>query len=64
VRSPLLQAVLTTLDRWRLLLRGRLELFAGPPEDYIPGLYVDNMTTGPAMLKYKALLEASNTPFL
>jgi len=64
VCSPLLQAVLKTMEQWEELLQGKLELFAGPPQDYIPGCFPDSTVNGPTILKYKALLEPMNTPFL
>ncbi len=46
------------------MLKERLDLFSGPPSDYIPGCYVDNSTNGPVLFKYKSLLEPEYTPFL
>ncbi|CAH1252609.1 DMXL2 [Branchiostoma lanceolatum] len=62
VASPLLHAVLKNLELWQQMLIGRLELFNGPPLDYIPLSGVES-TGGPALLRYKAMLEATNTPF-
>ncbi len=65
VCSPLLQAVLKTMEKWEDMLLSKLELFAGPPEDYIPGCYKDTLVEGgPGILKYKSMLEPTNTPFL
>ena len=64
VCSPLLQSILHTLDKWDMLLQQRLELFAGPPSDYIPGCFVDTAAEGPTIDKYRAMLEVINTPFL
>ncbi|XP_078588683.1 dmX-like protein 1 isoform X1 [Branchiostoma floridae x Branchiostoma japonicum] len=62
VASPLLHAVLKNLELWQQMLIGRLELFNGPPLDYIPLSGVES-TGGPALLRYKAMLEPTNTPF-
>ncbi|XP_033123998.1 dmX-like protein 2 [Anneissia japonica] len=66
VSSPLLHSILKLLEQWIQALEYKLELFSGPPDDYIPdcmGVGISN-TTGPAILKYKAILEPENTPFL
>ncbi|XP_078694772.1 dmX-like protein 2 isoform X2 [Branchiostoma floridae x Branchiostoma belcheri] len=62
VASPLLHAVLKNLELWQQMLIGRLELFNGPPLDYIPLSGVES-SGGPALLRYKAMLEPTNTPF-
>lgn len=31
--------------------------------DFIPGIFVETEATGPAIHKYRALLERQNTPF-
>ncbi|CAH1797131.1 unnamed protein product [Owenia fusiformis] len=64
VSSPLLQAVVSSLGHWEMNCLEELEQFPGPPDDYIPGCYTDSTNTGPAILKYKAMLEPINTPFL
>ena len=64
VSSPLVQSVLSTLRRWEELLLGRLQLFSGPPVDYIPGCYPDTSTGSQLSNKYRALLEPANTPFV
>uniref|UniRef100_A0A672IQT8 Dmx like 1 n=1 Tax=Salarias fasciatus TaxID=181472 RepID=A0A672IQT8_SALFA len=64
VGSPLCHAVLKTLQRWEQVLQKRLELFGGPPSKYISTHFQDETaTTGPALLRHKALFEPSNTPF-
>ncbi|XP_077989498.1 dmX-like protein 2 isoform X2 [Glandiceps talaboti] len=70
VVSPLIHSVIKTLERWQQLLMGKLELFAGPPPEYISTtLAYDNIgafttgVAGPAILRYKAMLDPSNTPF-
>ncbi|ELU10253.1 hypothetical protein CAPTEDRAFT_201231 [Capitella teleta] len=64
VCSPLLQALLQTLLHWQEVTLGRLTLFNGPPDDYIPGCYKEGGRCFSPMEKYKAMLEACNTPFL
>ena len=64
VCSPLMQSVLTSLEQWEILLQGKLDLFAGPPQDYIPSCYPDQHTNGPAIFKYKTMMEPGSTPFL
>ena len=63
VSSPLAQSVLKTLETWEELLLARLNLFSGPPVDYIPGCYPD-ASAGQLANKYRDLLEPGNTPFL
>lgn len=64
VGSPLCHAVLKTLQRWEQVLQKRLEIFGGPPSKYISThLHDEAATPGPALLRHKALLEPSNTPF-
>jgi len=64
VCSPLMQSVLKTMEKWEEILRTQLDLFNGPPEDYIPGCFVDSSVTGPPIQKYKTMTEPANTPFL
>ncbi|XP_071118494.1 dmX-like protein 2 isoform X1 [Haliotis cracherodii] len=61
--SPLLHAVMKTLEQWDEFLLGRLELFSGPPDNYIPGLYLD-VVGGVPSSKVQALLDPANTPFV
>ncbi|XP_041373660.1 dmX-like protein 2 isoform X2 [Gigantopelta aegis] len=61
--SPLLHAVMKTLEQWDEYLQNRLDLFSGPPDNYIPGLFFDIDQTMPST-KYQALLNPSNTPFI
>ncbi|XP_048835403.1 dmX-like protein 1 isoform X1 [Brienomyrus brachyistius] len=64
VGSPLCHNVLKTLQRWEQLLQKRLEVFGGPPPQYISTQPPDDtLSGGPAILRHKALLEPSNTPF-
>ena len=63
VQSPLLHSMLRTLDGWYTGLESYIEKKKGPPPEYIPGCFADSNTTGPAILKYRGLLEMHNTPF-
>ncbi|TSL10182.1 DmX-like protein 1 [Bagarius yarrelli] len=62
--SPLCHSVIKTLQRWEQVLLKRLEIFDGPPSKYISTHPVaGTMSSGPALLRHKALLEPCNTPF-
>lgn len=63
VCSPLLHAVLKTLEQWMAVLQGKLELFSGPPDDFIANLHID-VIPGKPHSKFKALLNPSNSPFI
>ncbi|KAF7695264.1 dmX-like protein 1 isoform X1 [Silurus meridionalis] len=64
VCSPLCHSVMKTLQRWEQVLLKRLEIFGGPPSEYISTHPIDgSMASGPALLRHKALFEPSNTPF-
>ncbi|XP_043103136.1 dmX-like protein 1 isoform X3 [Puntigrus tetrazona] len=64
VCSPLCHAALKTLQRWEQLLLKRLEIFGGPPSRFISTqLLEESVSSGPALLRHKALFEPSNTPF-
>lgn len=63
VSSPLLHAVLKNLEQWEEVLRSKLELFAGPPDNYIPQLILD-VEAGIPHTKYEALLKPHNSPFI
>ncbi|XP_033750320.1 dmX-like protein 2 [Pecten maximus] len=60
--STLMHTVLKTLEQWMEVLQGKLELFAGPPEDFIAGLQLD-VITGVPQSKYQVLLQPQNSPF-
>ncbi|KAG8130804.1 hypothetical protein E2320_017450, partial [Naja naja] len=64
VCSPLCHAVLKALQRWEQVLLRRLKMHGGPPENFI-SIHVlqDASSSGPALLRHKALLEPTNTPF-
>ena len=63
VSSPLLHAMLRVMEQWEDVLLGKLELFAAPPENYIPGIEVD-LIPGVPTTKYKALMKQNNSPFM
>ena len=63
VASPLIHSTLRILDHWVHLLKETLDKFGGPPADYIPGCYVEKVSNGPAIQKYRGILEPQNTPF-
>ena len=61
--SPMLHAVLRLLERWEAVLQARLDLFSGPPDNYIPGLTLEIITGKPSS-KLEALFNAENSPFV
>ncbi|XP_042889042.1 dmX-like protein 2 isoform X6 [Penaeus japonicus] len=63
MQSPLLHSILRTLDQWLACLVNHIENKKGPPPEYIPGCFAESQVTGPAILKYRGLLETHNTPF-
>nr|XP_027212864.1 dmX-like protein 1 [Penaeus vannamei] len=63
MQSPLLHSILRTLDQWLASLVNHIENKKGPPPEYIPGCFAESQVTGPAILKYRGLLETHNTPF-
>ncbi|KAJ6669699.1 hypothetical protein lerEdw1_000248 [Lerista edwardsae] len=64
VSSPLCHAVLKILQRWEQVLLRRLEMHGGPPDDFISvHTSEEASSSGPALLRHKALLEPTNTPF-
>ncbi|XP_050005167.1 dmX-like protein 1 isoform X1 [Alexandromys fortis] len=64
VSSPLCHAVLKTLQCWEQVLLRRLEIHGGPPQNYISShTCEESVSAGPAILRHKALLEPTNTPF-
>nr|XP_051700074.1 dmX-like protein 1 isoform X6 [Oryctolagus cuniculus] len=64
VSSPLCHAVLKTLQCWEQVLFRRLEIYGGPPQNYIAShTSEEGLSAGPAILRHKALLEPTNTPF-
>ncbi|KAL0821029.1 hypothetical protein ABMA28_005673 [Loxostege sticticalis] len=60
--SPTVHGALRRVDQWQQQLTEVLESRA-PPQDYIPGCFPDQQTSGPPINKYRCLLEKHNTPF-
>lgn len=63
VASPLTHGVLRTLNRWQEILKEELAARGPAPLDFIPGCFIESDAKGPAIHKYRSLLERSNTPF-
>ncbi|XP_055631831.1 dmX-like protein 2 isoform X2 [Toxorhynchites rutilus septentrionalis] len=63
VSSPLVHGILRTLSAWQDLLKEELETRGPASVDYIPGCFVESEAKGPAIHKYRSLLEKCNTPF-
>ncbi|XP_069696328.1 dmX-like protein 2 isoform X4 [Periplaneta americana] len=63
VCSPLIHGTLRVVSQWQDMLNEELEMRRPPPADYIPGCYVETTVTGPAIHKYRSLLDKCNTPF-
>lgn len=63
VASPLTHGVLRRLNSWIEMLKDELALRGPAPLDFIPGCFIESDIKGPAIHKYRSLLEKSNTPF-
>jgi hypothetical protein len=63
VCSPLIHSALRVVTQWQDMLIEELNLRRPPPADYIPGCFVETTAAGPAIHKYRSLLEKCNTPF-
>ncbi|XP_023723664.1 dmX-like protein 2 isoform X1 [Cryptotermes secundus] len=63
VCSPLIHSTLRVVTQWQDMLNEELDLRRPPPADYIPGCFVETSASGPAIHKYRSLLEKCNTPF-
>uniref|UniRef100_A0A182QT69 RAVE complex protein Rav1 C-terminal domain-containing protein n=1 Tax=Anopheles farauti TaxID=69004 RepID=A0A182QT69_9DIPT len=63
VSSPLVHGILRTMSSWQDLLKEELENRGPASVDYIPGCFIESEAKGPAIHKYRSLLERSNTPF-
>ncbi|XP_063708500.1 dmX-like protein 2 isoform X2 [Culicoides brevitarsis] len=63
VASPLVHSILRSLSKWQDILKKDLENKSPAPIDFIPGIFVETNAIGPAIHKYRTLLEKRNTPF-
>lgn len=63
VASPLVHAILRSLAKWQEILCEDIEAKGPAPQDFIPGIFIETEATGPAIHKYRTLLERQNTPF-
>jgi hypothetical protein len=62
--SPLIHAVLKMMHKWQIYMNNYMNEFHSPPQHFLPNSFVETTRqSGPAILKYKALLELNNTPF-
>lgn len=64
VLSPLSHELLRTLRRWQDFAINVLITNGPPPENFIPGCFVESSGLGPPIHKYRSLLNKDNTPFL
>ena len=63
VCSPLIHGTLRSLAIWQELIKEELEHRGPASADYIPGCFIESENKGPAIHKYRSLLERNNTPF-
>uniref|UniRef100_T1IMB2 RAVE complex protein Rav1 C-terminal domain-containing protein n=1 Tax=Strigamia maritima TaxID=126957 RepID=T1IMB2_STRMM len=61
--SPLIHSIMKLLDLWLNILKEKMDAAGAPPNDYIPSCYVETSHGGPAIQKYRSILEPANTPF-
>ena len=66
VLSPIIHATIKTLEGWMELLRVKINEFNGPPDNFIPGCFLNQSTSsfGPKIFKYQSMLDPKNTPFV
>lgn len=64
VASPLAHGILRVLSQWQEGLMEELYMKGPAPSNYIPGCFTESDAKGPAIHKYRSLLERHNTPFL
>ncbi|RWS14486.1 dmX-like protein 2, partial [Dinothrombium tinctorium] len=62
---PSIHAVLKVMERWNYAMKLYMESLGGCPPHFLPNTYVETTRQpgGPAILKYKSILELNNTPF-
>lgn len=67
VASPLIHGVMRVVQHWTDIVKEDVESRGPPPPRYIPGCYVEPLplgqNPGPAIHKYRTILERGNTPF-
>ncbi|KAG4080274.1 hypothetical protein HA402_010766 [Bradysia odoriphaga] len=63
VASPLIHGILRSLSIWQDHIKDDLANRGPAPNDFIPGCFVESEAKGPAIHKYRSLLEKHNTPF-
>lgn len=51
------------MNTWIEILKEELALRGPAPIDFIPGCFIESDIKGPAIHKYRSLLEKHNTPF-
>ncbi|CAG0879086.1 unnamed protein product [Darwinula stevensoni] len=64
VVSPSLHLAVKTLEHWQNIQKHILDSRPSPPEDYIPGCFVESSAGGPTISKYRCILYPTNTPFI
>lgn len=55
--------MLRRLNSWIEILTEELAIRGPVPIDFIPGCFIESDVKGPAIHKYRSLLEKNNTPF-
>jgi len=61
--SPLVYASLKMTETWKESVMESLLSFNCAPDNFIPGCFADSNATGPAINKYRGMIEPQNTPF-
>lgn len=61
--SPLSHGVQRAMQQWCVWLQKQLESAGPTPANYIPGCTVENINSGPPILRYRSILDPNNTPF-
>ncbi|RWS31393.1 dmX-like protein 2 [Leptotrombidium deliense] len=62
---PSIHAILKVMETWNLSMKNYMESLGGCPPHFLPNSYVESTRQpgGPAILKYKSILELNNSPF-
>lgn len=58
-----MHAVFKTLEQWLEMLLSKLDMFSGPPDEFLSSTALDTVQGQPHS-KYQALLNTNNTPFM